>query len=486
MRSMIKRCLWGVLVAFVVFDLALTFWRTYHLPIDGDLVPVVFPSPFYSAVLHDPFGWAVLTKNAVYAAPNRFFAHATMYAYWRRIPLLLHAVASPISSLYLASALFCTGVQAALLGLLGLYIRRASGQPRGYWGWAVVLALLTPLFQTSSGFYEQIGLVDASVTYVFFYALPLALLLVLLWPFFRAACLGQPLRLAWPAVLPLVALMLFIAFNGVIATAAIAVLLLCLGGYWAWGQWRAWRRSGRFTPVVGGWLSAQAVGLLLLLAVICLYSIYIGKNNIENSHDHTVWQLYQLLPQGIWIELNYQAALPLLLAALLLNGQLLRWIVTPSPERQRALLLLRWIGLFAGLFVLLLPWGGYRSYRPFLLRNDSISPILVALFFAYGLTTYVLLFQLKGLLRGIYLVVVVSLGAYLWVADYHLDARNTNDCQRWALDQVGRATVPAVQLSTYCNVLTWYPFTSAEQSEVHAAMLQYWGITTHKQLFYQK
>lgn len=466
----------------MLLDLALTCWQTYQLPLDGDLVAIVFPSPFYSAVLHDPFGWSVLTKNAVYAATNRFFAHATMYFYWRHVPLLLHAVASPISSLYLASALFTTTLQAILLGLLAGYIRRASGVlqgPRGFW---VAVALLVPLFQTG-GFFEQMGIMNIAVTYTFFYTLPLVLLLILLWPFFGAACRQQPLRLPWATAVLVVGLMVFIAFNGVIATAAIAVLLFCIGMYWVWARRQARRGQSGLVP---RWLSGQALLLLGLLAAICLYSIYIGKNNTENTHDHTLWQLYQLLPQGVYTQFTFQRGLPVLVSLIIVNAQLVRYVVLPSPARRRVQLLLRWVGIFTLLFLLLLPFGGYRSYRPYLLRNDSISPILLGLFFAYGLSTYFLLFQLKGRLRTGYLALVCLFGSYFIYADSTLKMPVNNGCQRWAMDQLSRADKPVVELSTFCNVLTWLPLTEYHETEIHAQMLQYWGITPKKQLFYQK
>jgi hypothetical protein len=210
---MSKRYLTGLLLAFILADLVFTYWQNYLLPLDGDMVAVTFPSPYYSQVLRDPFGWAVLTKNAVYAAPNRFFAHASVYYYWRHVPLLLHKVCDPISSLYAASALFTVAVKAAFLVLLTLYIRLVSGERRGWQGLIVAAALLVPLFQRH-GFYQQLGLIDLSVTYTFFYALPLVLVLVFLWPFFQAACQQQPLQLPWASELALIGLMVVIGFHG--------------------------------------------------------------------------------------------------------------------------------------------------------------------------------------------------------------------------------------------------------------------------------
>jgi hypothetical protein len=73
-----KRYFTSVLVAFVVLDWVFTCWQHYHLPLDGDLAAIVLPAPWYTQVLHDPFGWAVLAKHESYSATNRFFAHATI------------------------------------------------------------------------------------------------------------------------------------------------------------------------------------------------------------------------------------------------------------------------------------------------------------------------------------------------------------------------------------------------------------------------
>ena len=480
-----KRYLTALLVAFAGLDLALTFWQNYQLPLDGDLVAIVLPAPWYSQVLHDPFGWAVLTKNEVYGATNRFFAHAAMGLYWKTVPLLLQRVVAPISSLYAASALFTTATQALLVGLLATYVGRANGGGRGAWGFWVAVALLVPLFQTI-GYNEQMGVTNRAVTYTFFYAFPMALLLVLLWPFYRAACDRQPLRLGLGAALLLVGLMVVLAFNGTVATATIAVVLFGVAGQRAWGRWRAAPPRLAWQTLVGGWLSWQAVGLLGLLAGLCLYSIYIGRNNSENTHDHTLAELYQLLPRGVLSQLSGKLGLPVLVALVLVNGQLVRRCVAPSPVRQRVLVALRWVGLFAAAYVLLLPLGGYRSYRPYLLRNDSILPILLALIFAYGLSSHFLLFQLPGRLRTRYLVWACAVGALFTYADRKLTVPSNNDCERWGLDQLARAPEPVVQLSPACPVLAWTPILDPNQSEYHAKMLKYWNVTAVEKRYYHK
>ncbi|TDN36582.1 hypothetical protein [Hymenobacter sp. UV11] len=469
---------------FIVLDLAFSFWRNYRLPLDGDLAATVLPAPWFAQVLHDPFGWAVLTRNEVYSATNRFFAHAAMGLYWKTMPRLLQQVLDPVSSLYVASALFTTLTQAGLLLLLARYIQLASGARRTHF-W-LIAALLVPLFQTAGGYYEQMGITDRAVTYTFFYAFAMLLLLVLLWPFYQAACRQQPLRLPWWRALLLVGLMVVVAFNGPIATATIAVLLLGVGGHWAWGQGQRWRQGLAWPTLGRGWLSGQAVLLLGTLTALCLYSIYIGRNNVENTHTYSLLQRYQLLPLGVARYFIYQLGLPVLVLVLASNFLLACWAVTDSMARRRVLTTLGWVGLFIGAYLLLLPLGGYRSYRPNLLRNDTALPILLGLLFAYGYSSYFLLSQLRGRLRGGYLLIICLVGGFFLHADGQPDAFPVSDCERWSLDQLARAREPVVELAGFCPVLAWMPISDYTQSEVQAQMLYYWHITPTKKLYFQK
>jgi hypothetical protein len=481
---MSKRYGRGLLVLFVMLDLAFTFWRNYQLPLDGDLVATVLPAPWFAQVLHDPFGWAVLTRNEVYGGTNRFFTHAEMGVYWKSMPRMLQWLLDPISSLYATSALFNTFTQAALLLLLTKYIQLISGAQRAHF-W-VIAALLVPLFQTASGYYEQMGITDRAITYTFFYAFAMLLLLVLVWPLYRAACQQQPLHLSWLQQLLLIALMVVVVFNGPIATATIAVWLLIISVYWALAQLKRWQQSHNWYSLAVGWLSKQALFLLAILASLCLYSLYIGRNNIENSQLYSLKQLYKLLLTGVTQYFSFQSGLPLLLLVLVSNLLLIRWVVASSAAKQRLLASMGWLGLFMALYILLLPFGGYRTYRPNLLRNDTALPILLGLVFAYGYSAYFLLVQLRGRLRLGYLLGICLVGAHFLYADGQPSTLATNDCERWSLDQLARAREPVVELANFCPVLGWTPITEYQQSELQAQMLYYWHITPAKKLYYQK
>ncbi len=407
-----------------------------------------------------------------------------MFYYWNKVPLLLQTVISPISSLYATSALFTTLTVALLIFTLAAYVRLSGAGEGGAYGFWIAAALLIPMFQTY-GFYEQMGIINQAITYTSFYAFPTALLLVLLWPFYKAAHEQQPLRLRPFQALLLVLLMIVIAFNGPIPVAVIAIVLAGIACYWLWHKLRHSPRLLSLRLADNNWLSGQAILLLAILAGLCLYSLYIGRYNSENAHTHTLGELYELLPKGIDQELMLDWGLRMLLLVLAINVLLIFFLVPASPERRRILRIMGLITLFTVVYMLLLPFGGYRPYRPLLVRNDSILPVLLGFIFAYGLSTYFLLFQLRGVVFGGYLTAVLLLSATFIYVDKKTNIPPNNGCEQWALDQMAQSTEPLINVSNYCYVLAWGLMTNPDESRQHAKMLQYWRVTKHTERYYQ-
>lgn len=478
-----KSTLFVLLVLFVVLDLGYTFIQAYQLPLEGDLPSIVLPAPECRQVLTDPFGWGALTRNEVYVAPNRFFAHASMVTYFKSVPFILQRITNPINSIYAACALFAVVVQALLLYVLGVYI---SGSYRlsqlNIW---LAIVLLLPLFQLS-GFNDQMGIIDRAITYTFFYAFPMTLLLLLLLPFYLAAYHEQPLRISWPGRIALFGLMVVLAFNGAIITGVVAVLFFGITLHWFMQRWQ----SGVGLP-----LSQRLLGLvqvpvlpvvmLGLFTLLCLYSLYIGLNEKESTeHVLPILERYKRMPSGI-LWLFRKPGLPVLIAAIFINTQLIRRLVEPSPERQRVLRIFGWLGLFALIYLLLLPIGGYRQYRPLIVRRDSVLPIILGLIFFYGLSSYFLLHHLPTRFRRPYLtgILVVSV-FYLGVDTLFLEENNT--CERQGLERLAQATEPIVRVSAECTVMSWWKINHPDYSETNAELLEYWGVTKGKKLYYHE
>ena len=467
----------GLLILLVIVGLGCTFWQLYGLPLESDLAVIVLPAPACRQVLGDPFGWAALTRHEVYVAPNRFFAHAAMVVYFKSVPFLLQSVFPPITSIYVACALFGTLVETLLLYLLAGY---AGGQwdlrRRRIW---VLMLLLLPLFQLG-GYNDQLGIIDHSVTYTFFYAFPLALLLLWLKPFYQAAVEKRPFRVGPLGLLGMLGLTVVLSFNGAIVPGVVAVLSAGIGLYWL-GQQAPLLRRGEWAAV---WrrIPWQPFGLLICFGLLCLYSLYIGRFEAENA-VLPLGERYTRLSMGAW-RLLRKPGLPLLVGAVVLNGWLLRRAVPAMPNRLQLLHAGRWLGVFALVFVLLLPLGGYREYRPYIIRHDSILPVSLGLLYFYALTSYYLARHLAERPRRWFLGWVGAVSVFFQVTDLALPPAN-NACERQALQQLAASKKPVTQLCDKCSVLDWTPITRPEQSQVQAQLLAYWGVTHGVRLYYQ-
>ncbi|HFA51149.1 MAG TPA: hypothetical protein ENJ95_19230, partial [Bacteroidetes bacterium] len=219
---MTNRNLTCILFLLLTIDAAYSFYQHYQMPLDGDLAKIVLPVKEYKKVLDDPFGLNVLLRAESYPAPNRFFAHASMLAYFKNVPLLLQKFTNPLDSIYLSCAIAKTGIQLFLIWLLARYI---SGEKNIFRkNFLLAAILITPLFQTN-GYNISMGIIDKSITYTFFYALPLGLLLLFFLPFYKYWWEGKPLGFNIYTKAGLILLAIYLAFSGPLVPGV--VLILC-------------------------------------------------------------------------------------------------------------------------------------------------------------------------------------------------------------------------------------------------------------------
>ena len=272
-----------------------------------------------------------------------------------------------------------------------------------------------------------------------------------------------------------------LAFNGPVIIGTVLVLLLGVGLHAAGGRLRRpaaerLRRLPWRVLLLWGWLGA-----------LCVYSLYLGRNNTENLSTtiRSLSEHYHLLPTGVRRTLANHLGMPLLVLGCLANVQLIRRLLPASAETQRIRQLLRWLGLFALVYVLLLPLGGYRSYRPYILHHDLVLPITVSLVIFYGLSASCLLGQLSARSRRWYALATVVVACIYLNADRHLYAEESgNRPERRALALLAHAGPgPVVRLPESCTVLTWDPVTEPLSSLTSAGLLAYWRVTPGRKLY---
>jgi hypothetical protein len=101
-----------------------------------------------------------------------------------------------------------------------------------------------------------------------------------------------------------------------------------------------------------------------------------------------------------------------------------------SKKGKKIISSLKWIALFAFIYILLLPLGGYRPYRSNILRFDTVMPITICLFYIYGLST---LFLLENITKrkSMYYAAIITFSLIFTYADH--STLNENECEKQAL-----------------------------------------------------
>ncbi|MBE2289494.1 MAG: hypothetical protein IAE95_08070 [Chitinophagaceae bacterium] len=474
--------LYVVALLFLIANFAFAFYQHYHAILDGDMSLVAVPAPNFVRVLHDPLGLGVLLHGDHYNATNRFVLHASIYAHFRTWPFFFQKFTDPISSVYLASALAKTVWQIAFTYLIGVYV---SGSFRIFNGRFLLAAvLLTPLFQ-NCGYVWDIGIIDPPISYAFSYAFSVLLVGIFFLPFFLL--LFHKRNISFGPLLTGVLLVLSwaVAFNGPVSA---PVIILGCGFMWLELFRQRWvKNSGaslnsRLTTTIKE-LPKPVMFITGFAVLMAFYSFYVGKNNIENfTQQMSLAARYQRLPSSI-IHMFSGEGLVLLMSMIGVNLAVLASAGT--TESRKMLRLFVWIAIFASAYMLLLPLGGYRFYRPQIVRRDVMVPVTTALIAFYVLSAYYLITNIRPVQFKLYLFIVLIPLARLFLADKMFNQFD-NSCERRAMSMLAAAKEKVVELPGDCTVMEWYKVTTPADSKKNTDMMRVLGIISEEKLYYQK
>ena len=453
-------------IVLLMADLIYSGLQYYHQPLDGDISWNLVPAEEVNHVLADPFGIAAWATPTTYPNPNRFFCHYGFRVYFRSAPLLLQRLVDPVTSVYLASALAKLLVHAALLYLLAVLI---VGRVRG--GLVVVgfMTLLTPFFQ-AAGYRSYMGIIDPSVTYTFFYALPTALTMLFMIPFVRHLYHGFGWPVAWWRHVILALLAVVVCLSGPLNPG----IVLVLSATWLSGE--LLRRG-----LVGtmSYLRSLPRSLLLLgfwVAVLAGYSLFVGRyNSLSEVATVPLLERYGRLPEGVYQQFFQKLGFPLLFGVLLLFHCLSRFGKASSGEDLWRCY--KWLGGFCLLYLLLLPLGGWRAYRPYTLRYDTILPVTLSLLWLYGRGALTVWGQLRGrpLREQVgYVVLLVGIGLVFTNADRAETVAHS--CEAVTLRALELAAPDTIFLRTDCPVMSWGTPVDPTTAADNRVLLRHWNI----------
>jgi len=472
-----------LLMLFLLADTAFSFFQFMSATLDGDMCSIIYPSPGYTPVMEDPFALNVLLNNEVYAAPNRFFAHWTMAEYFRSMPLFLQSFTDPITSLYSAGAVAKTLMQVLIIFILSSFIG-ATRDIRKL-AFLVPAVLITPLFQTD-GFTQLMGIIDLSVTYSFFYALPTGILLLYFSFLLKPWYYGEKARINGFIFVVLFVIAVCLPLSGPLVPPVVILSFLIIFIQQFFSPEIA-HHHGFINKVKALFLKQPTRFwiLVIIIGLMSLYSFYVGMNNAEQQWaELPLSERFKRLPKGLFEIITTKAGFPVLLLFITVNMLIIRRLSkSKSPEAARILSLGKWFLVFSLIYILLLPFGGYRSYRPNIIRYDTFIPVTLCLIILYGISAWFILRNLKALPKLFYVLAVISFLAYFTISDKEIN--HWNGCEWQALKDIRDSPDELVELHTNCSVFYWGPVLNKDDSRLNGEMMNYWNITDRAKLYYQ-
>ncbi|MDD2306586.1 MAG: hypothetical protein PHP53_17920 [Prolixibacteraceae bacterium] len=470
-----------ILVIFLLGDWTYSFFEYYYIPLDGDLTAGVVPSSDVQQVLDDPFGFHLLISGEKHVNPNRFFAHFFFKEYMQKVPIWLQNLTDPITSVYLSCALI-----KILIHILFIFILSAllSGTKNILdEKFVIVAALIVPFIQ-ANGYWSHMGINDRATTYTFFYALPVVLLLIYLMPLYRIVFNHEVKNLG-----PFKSIFLFIAaiilpLSGPLIPGIALILSGMVGFHYLLNNGHTNKPFSVKNMIYAlQKIPSQVFIILIPICLISLYSLFLGLfDSNYTSETIPILDRYIKLPLGIYYQISQSLGVPLLLIIIGVNVYLIKRYFS-SPEGMKIVGSLKWIGIFAVVYLLLLPLGGYRPYRPNILRYDTFIPITIALLYFYGISTFFLLRHMTSRSLNVYLSVF-----FIFCAIYmNSDRIETEEyhSERKCLEILANSHAEVTKLPASCNVMSWEPIKDPKFSKNNTVMLKFWGITKEEKIYYQ-
>lgn len=449
------------IIVLLSIDWAYSLHQYYTTPINGDLPGAIVPADDVLPILDSPLGFKTLFDGEQYPNPNKYFAHSICHLWFNNVPLFLQHFVSPIDSLYLACAIGKLLMHILLIIIIIIVI---TGSYRIWSFKSITLALLiTTLFQ-SHGYQTYIGIIDIATTYSFFYALPTIVLLISLLPLLLEVLHNKKIphrvTILWLVWIPLCTL------SGPLNPGV--VLIICF----IWFVISIIKKQK---------LTFNQKVLLTALSIFSLYSLFLGSyNSINGEHVKPIIQRYIDLPKGLFYILTGKLAWPILITSLIINTILVKHTNATLFKQLKQ----RWIIIltFSTLYLLLLPLGGYRDYRPYIIRYDTFIPITITMIYMYAYSTYHLTKYYNAKRRCLYLPFTILIMLIFSNADNN--KYTNNQCERNAIEQIATSNSKIVEINTDCLVAEWKKSTNPQDSKLACKMLERLNIISDEKLYF--
>jgi hypothetical protein len=470
------------LLIFLLADAGYTYLESYHMSLlDGDMAGIILADDSYKHVIEDPLALDVLLNKESYPATNRFFIHWFMSTYYKVAPNFFQLFTDPVDSIYVSMAFIRTLIQILIIYLLSVL---ASGKRNIFdMDFLIAAIVITPVFQIS-GYKNTMQITIDSPTYTFFYALPFIFLLLYSLPFVRSFT-NNKYRFGLFTNIALIVLAFVIALGGPLLPAILLIICpFAMTGLFIhnFRQLTSGRFAEKFLESIRR-IPKPVLFHFIFISALCLYSLYVGSFNSENAWSvKSLEERYDLLPTGFWKIISEKLGIPTLFIFCVLNTALI--FISGAERRMYFVKLLLCGVIFSLIYLALLPLGGYRFYRPFIIRFDTFSPVLICLMFIAASTSIFFLKHVKKKFSPLYILILVTYIFIFTNAD-RIKWRQ-NECERQGLYELVSSKDKIVFLDTPCVVFSWGKITEPQMTESRIRLLKRWNVLQDDKLYYQK
>ena len=391
----------------------------------------------YQTVLEDPIGYKAVVHQEHYDGAGRFVSHFVTKFWFDHVPKIINKlIQNPVKSLFYSSSLFVLVMQLLFIVLAVLYSRGTFKSQKPLI--ILLIALMASVIIQLNSFYHNVGIIDRSITYVFFYIFPVLMFLIYLYPFYRYHNSENPKNLNWLSHLGLILLGFLICFSGPLIQPIIIISFLIYAiSYFAKGELLTIKTS------------KSLFFHFLFLFVIAVYAFYVSRFNSEADVSVSLSTRYLLMINGFCKILVGKLAWGLILIGLTINLFIIKRRNKLGGIKGTIVAIL----LFLMAYIFLLPLGGYRSYRPLIIRYDTFLPATLSVIFLLLYTACICYHSLKNqrhsYIAGMFVFILL-------LANADLNYKNTDgNCQKEVLYSLADSNDKQIIISPDCNILSW-------------------------------
>jgi hypothetical protein len=461
-------------ILIIFFDLVSSFFIFYQTPLLGDIANIVLPSEGCKNILTDPLGYKAMFLGETYSGPNRFFAHWFTYNYFNSVPLFLQYLFSPINSIYISVAVIKLFTQISISFLLTNWIT-GSFNFRSI-NFLKIFSIISACFLSAPhGYFFPLRITDQSVVYTVFYSFSFLFVLIYLHPFV-SILFGRRTNKLYPHEHFILILISFlVVFNGPVNAPSIVLISTVIYLAFILNLFSINKKLNNTILFHFAWVS-----------LLSFYSIYLGTFNSENPTElPNLFLRYNNLVNGIVKTFFLEHHSPLLIITFVLAGLVYLRNKYPKSIHEELFISVQFVVFFSLMYTIILPLGGYRTYRDLIFRFDTMLPISICLIFLFGFTIHKFLIFLEGKsLKRMELLLTFSLFIVVFIDSLTL-LETRNSCERNALKLISKANSEPV-IVPECTIMSWDINYSPEKFRDQSMLFHRWNITEKPVRFYSK